>query len=79
MSNLTITVDEKTLKLARMRALEQDTSVNAVLREYLECYAGVANQHRDAVQKVLGLSDAVDSGRGGRTWTREDLHERPVQ
>jgi hypothetical protein len=34
MTNLTITVDEGTLKRARMRALEEDTSVNAVLREY---------------------------------------------
>ena len=40
MTNLTITVDEQTLKRARMRALEEDTSVNAVLREYLEAYAG---------------------------------------
>jgi hypothetical protein len=36
MTNLTITVDEQTLKRASMRALEEGTSVNAVLREYLE-------------------------------------------
>lgn len=30
MTNLTITVDEQTLKRARMRALEEGTSVNAV-------------------------------------------------
>ncbi len=39
MANLTIVVDEGTLKKARMRALEEGTSVNAVLRERLEEYA----------------------------------------
>lgn len=76
MSNLTITVDEHTLKRARIRALEQDTSVNAVLREYLECYAGTEHLRRDAVQKILDISDTAESGRGGRTWNREELHER---
>ena len=38
--NLTITVDDETLRRARIRALSQGTSVNAVLRELLESYAG---------------------------------------
>ncbi|MBM3686893.1 MAG: hypothetical protein FJW85_07835 [Actinobacteria bacterium] len=39
MTNLTITVDEETLRRARIRALEEGSSVNAVLREYLSRYA----------------------------------------
>ena len=31
--NLTITVEDEVLKRARMRALEENTSVNAVLRK----------------------------------------------
>ncbi len=38
--NLTITVDDEVLRRARIRALSQGTSVNAVLREVLESYAG---------------------------------------
>jgi hypothetical protein len=56
--------------------LEQDTSVNAVLREYLECYAGTEHLRRDAVQKILDVSDTAESGRGNQTWSREELHER---
>jgi len=37
MATLTIVVNEAVLRRARMRALEQQTSVNAVLRDYLEC------------------------------------------
>ena len=39
--NLTITVDDQVLKRARLRALQEGTSVNAVLRECLEAYAGL--------------------------------------
>ena len=48
MANLRITVDDGTLKRARMRALEEDTSVIAVLREYLEEYAGGRRERRAA-------------------------------
>lgn len=46
MANLTITVDDRLLKQARMRALEDGTSVNALLRSYLERYAGVGDTGR---------------------------------
>ena len=38
--NLAITIDDETLRRARIHALSQGTSVNAVLREFLESYAG---------------------------------------
>lgn len=74
--NLTISVDNEVLKRARMRALEEDTSVNAVLRGYLESYAGVPSRRRDAVNRFLALSDDANTGRGDATWTRDELHER---
>ena len=41
MTNLTITVDDEVLKRARLRALQEDTSVNALLKDTVETYAGV--------------------------------------
>ena len=38
MARLTIRVDPETLKRARIRALEQGTSVGALLRAYLDAY-----------------------------------------
>jgi hypothetical protein len=35
MTNLTISVDDETLKSVRIRALRQNTSLNAVLGQYL--------------------------------------------
>jgi plasmid stability protein len=77
MANLTIAIDDEVLRKARIRALEQGTSVNALLRDYLVTF--VADDHIHAI--VNGIVEHVESCRGGsgaegRTWTREDLHER---
>ena len=74
--NLTITVEAEVLKRARIRALEEDTSINAVLRAYLELYAGVAQRRQAALENLLVLSKGTESGRGAATWTRDELHER---
>ncbi len=73
--NITITIDDEVVRRARIRALEQGTSVNALLREYLESYAG-ADEERDARTRLVRLAreSHASSGRAGRTWTREELH-----
>lgn len=76
MANLTITIDEETLKKARIRALEQNTSVNRILRQYLEVYAGVSRDQSDSVNKIIALSNSSGSRRGKQRWNRDELHER---
>ena len=77
--NLTITVDDEILRRARIRALEQGTSVNAVLREFLESYAG-ATTEADARDRLatLARSSEASSGAGGRRWTRSELYDLSV-
>ena len=77
MANLTITIDERLLKQARIRALEDGTSVNALLRAYLERYAG-AGQAGEALASFARLArrSTATSGPQGRTWTRDELHDR---
>jgi hypothetical protein len=83
MANLTITVDEEVLKRARIRALEQGTTVNAILAEHLARFARIRDVQEEAVQGLLGLARRGNPEdrrrarkRGGRTWKREDLYER---
>jgi plasmid stability protein len=77
MKNVTIALDESVLRRARVRAAENGTSVNAVLAEYIERYAD-ASDASAAIGEFLELAAATDSGSGpgGRTWTREELHDR---
>ena len=76
MSNLTITIDDATLKKARLRALEQGTSVNTLLRNFLEAYSGMRSEQKKAVREIISLSRTSGSRRGNSRWTRDELHER---
>lgn len=76
MANLTLTIDERVLRRARLRAIEEGTSVNAIVRTHLERYAG-DDQGRDAMRALLELSNrsTASSGPEGRTWTREEIYD----
>ncbi len=76
MANLTITVDEEVLRRARIRALELNTSVNAVLRDYLDEFIA-GSRDKDIVTAFLELTSDEGTGAAstGRRWSREDLYE----
>lgn len=76
MANLTITVDDEVLRRARVRAIQQDVSVNSLLRDYLEAYAAAGPAWEAAAEAILRLSSQTRSGRGDRRWTRDEIHER---
>lgn len=76
MANLTIAIDDDILKKARLKAIDQGTSVNAVLRDYLGQYAGATPIRQQAVRNVLALAARSRAARGRRRWTRDELHER---
>lgn len=57
MGNLTIAVDDEVLRRARIRAAENGTSVNEVLRHELARYA--ASDQGEAVERLLALSSLV--------------------
>jgi len=76
--NLTVTIAEQTLKRARLRALTENTSVNAVVRDFLDAYADHRSAAREATDRILELANqsAAGSGPAGRTWTREEIYDR---
>ncbi len=79
MTNLTISVNDEVLKRARIRALEENRSVNAVLGQYLQNYARVdevQHQRREALTALLTLADQCRCGRGAKNWSRDDLYDR---
>jgi plasmid stability protein len=76
MANLTITLDDDLLKRARLKAIAQGTSVNAVLRVYLEQFAGDDAARRAAVARILELARSSKAARGDRRWTRDELYDR---
>ena len=49
MKKITVSIDEETYRLARIRAAELDTSVSALVRDYLR---SLASGSRDAEKEV---------------------------
>lgn len=78
MSNLTVTIDDAVLQRARIRALQEGTSVNQVVRRHLEDFAAGEQTATIALQRFLAGAEASEasSGPGGRSWTRDELHAR---
>jgi hypothetical protein len=76
MKNVTLSIDEKVLAAVRRYAAERESSVNALVREYL---AGVAHQQdraRQARRRIRALSRASRASLGAKSWKRDELHER---
>ena len=72
--NLTISVDEDLLHRARALARKQGTSLNALLRGYLENLVG--EQPGEAVADELLMLMHEHGGRsGGRKIRRDELYE----
>jgi hypothetical protein len=77
MTHLTIALEENLLEEAQDRARRQGTSVEEILRGYLQAYVGTLEERqRAAIDALLDLSSKAQSGSGGRKWTRDELHER---
>jgi hypothetical protein len=76
MTKLTIAMDEGVLERARSRASQQGTPLDALVRSYVETYAGCGEDQEQAVKILLALSWKTEGGSGGRRWTRDELHER---
>lgn len=64
MSNLTISIDEQLIKQARVRAIEQGTSLSAKVREFLRHYVnepdkGLAKQRAEATARLMAAIEAA--------------------
>jgi hypothetical protein len=76
MKNLTIALDEKTLRDARRIASERSTTLNGLIREFLERLTARESHSRAARRRIAELAREADAEVGERGWTREELHER---
>jgi hypothetical protein len=76
MKNITLSVDDEVLAAVRRYTAERNSSVNALVREYLTNIAGHEDRARRARARLRQLSRQSHGELGKKTWTRSDLHER---
>jgi len=73
--NITLSVDEQTLKRARQAARAMGKSLNELVREYLRSIARPASAEQD-IEELRSLSQAAGGRSRGWKFNREELHER---
>jgi len=75
-ANVTLAIDAELLRRARIRALQQGTTVNAVIREMLVTYAADDRALEGRRRFVaLARSSVAGGDRQEREWTRASLYE----
>ena len=77
MANLTITLDADLLRRARIRALEEWTSVNAEIREHVQQWLGEA-PYGEPIDALLNAARASRSGSGPRPMALRSSTSFPI-
>ena len=76
MSNVTLSIEEEDLKKARIQALQNGTSLNAVIRDFIKQYVNRDTHYQQLTERVLKQTENTNELKGGRDWTREELYDR---
>lgn len=76
MKNITVTVDDETYRKARIKAAEMDTSVSALVKDFLaELAVGESDTER-LKREERTLRERITTFRAADRIPREDLHRR---
>jgi hypothetical protein len=73
--NVTLSIEDEVIRKARRRAEAMGTSVNQLIREYLEQLAGKADPNANAAE-FEKLSRLAKGNSRGWKFNRDELHER---
>ncbi len=77
MRNITMSADEHLIDVARAKAQQKKTTLNAEFRKWLESYTNNASNSKRRVQTYRSImSELSDISTGGRKFTRDEMNER---
>ena len=78
LKNITLSADEALIREARRQAALQNTTLNALFREWLERFVTQQDveARRQAVERYDELMRRLSHIDAGRKFTREELNER---
>ena len=77
MANLTLSIDSDVLKKARKIAIDRETSVNAIVRDYLEdLVRSEGEDPQEVIARLQAMYDRTTLPVSPIRWRREDLYDR---
>ena len=78
--SIDLSIDDEVVKKVRKIAIDKNTTLTALVRDYLTSVAGSDAAARKAdADKLMETLEKVSRDMGPRTWTREDLYDRPLR
>lgn len=79
MTNVTFSVDDDLLRQARKLALDRDTTVTQMLRDYLVgLVASESTAAKQRAEEFRRVSDQLARDAGGFKFNRDDCYDRPI-
>ena len=73
--NITLSIDEEIVKKVRKIAIDKNTTLTAMVRDYLTAVASREDRRRTEHAAQLKKSfQRMSRDMGSRIWTREDIH-----
>ncbi len=76
MKNITLSVDEETYRRARIAAAERNTTVSALVRNYLGTLTRPQEGETDPAAALFAALDRARGYRAADRMTREEAHDR---
>ena len=76
MKNITVSLDDDTYRRARMIAAERDTSISALVKEFLVRLGSGESQVERLRREERALRDRITSFRASDKQFRDELHDR---
>ena len=76
MSNITLSLEKEDIKQARVLALQQGSSLNAVVRQFIKDYIANNRGYQQVTERILQQANHTQFSSEGKKWTRADLYER---
>lgn len=76
MKNITLSIDDDTYRRARIVAAERDTSVSALVRDYLRNLAGNGPAQTDMADALFAALDRARDLRASQRLSRDEAHAR---
>jgi hypothetical protein len=76
MKNVTLALSEQTIRDARRIAADRSTTLNAMIREFLEELTRRESRAVQARRRIAELCRESGAAAGRRGWERDELHER---
>ena len=77
MPNITLSIEDEVVKKVRKIAIDQDTTLTAMVRDYLRSVARRGDAvTQKGVEQLDRTFEQFSRPMGSRTWMRDELHER---